>query len=168
MAIGSFPVAMKTRKPRVCVIDGLGGGIGSVIIKRLKELYQEEIEVIALGINVLATAQMLKARANQGATGENAIIVTAPTADVIIGTISIVLANAMLGEVTPQIATAIGSAPAYKILLPLTQECLEVVGVSREPLPHLVEMAVANRLAEVLKTLCPSVLPVGAGQPEPD
>lgn len=154
---------MKTKKPRICVIDGLGGGIGAVIIKRLKELYQEEIEVIALGINVLATAQMLKARANQGASGENAIIVTAPTADVIIGTVSIVLANAMLGEVTPKIAAAIGASPAYKILLPLTQERLEVVGVSREPLPHLVEIAVAGRLPEVLKSLASLACPPRAG-----
>jgi hypothetical protein len=149
---------MKTKKPRVCVIDGLGGGIGAVIIKRLKEIYGEEIEVIALGINVLATAQMLKARANQGASGENAIVVTVPTADVIIGTISIIMANAMLGEVTPKMAAAIGSAPAHKILLPLTQERVEVVGVSREPLPHLVEIAVAQRLPEVLRTLYPAFL----------
>ncbi len=152
---------MGAKKPRVCVIDGLGGGIGAVIIKRLKELYYENIEVIALGINVLATAQMLKARANQGASGENAIVVTAPTADVIIGTVSIVLANAMLGEVTPKIAAAIGSSPAYKILLPLTQEQVEIVGVSREPLPHLVEMAVAGRLPEVLKAICPGSWPDG-------
>jgi len=163
-----LPAAMRAKKPRVCVIDGLGGGIGSVIIKRLKELYQEEIEVIALGINVLATAQMLKARANQGASGENAIIVTAPTADVIIGTVSIVLANAMLGEVTPKIAAAIGASPAYKILLPLTQERLEIVGVSREPLPHLVEMAVAGRLPEVLQTIYPELPPPGKELTPPD
>jgi len=155
---------MRAKKPRICVIDGLGGGIGSVIIKRLKEIYQEEIEVIALGINVLATAQMLKARANQGASGENAIIVTAPTADVIIGTVSIVLANAMLGEVTPKIAAAIGASPAYKILLPLTQERLEIVGVSREPLPHLVDMAVLQRLPAVLPVLqaSPDAMPTNA------
>ncbi|MBM4287885.1 MAG: DUF3842 family protein [Deltaproteobacteria bacterium] len=142
---------MKTKKARICVIDGLGGGIGAVIIRRLKEVYQEEHEVIALGINVLATAQMLKAKANLGASGENAIVVTAPEVDVIMGTISIVLAHAMLGEVTPRIAEAIAASPAYKILLPLTQERLEIVGLTREPLPHLVEMAVTSKLPEVLK-----------------
>jgi hypothetical protein len=147
----NLKAAMQARKIRICVIDGLGGGIGSVIIKRLKEVYQEEHEVIALGINVLATSQMLKARANQGATGENAIIRTAPTADVILGTVSIILAHAMLGEVTPRIAEAIASSPAHKILLPLTQERLDIVGVIREPLPHLVEIAIIERLPEALK-----------------
>jgi hypothetical protein len=142
---------MKAKKVRICVIDGLGGGIGSVIIKRLKEIYQEQHDVIALGINVIATAQMLKARANQGASGQNAIVITAPKVDVILGTISIVMAHAMLGEVTPRIAEAVASSPAYKILLPLTQERLDIVGVTKEPLPHLVEIAVTERLQEVLK-----------------
>lgn len=142
---------MPAKRTRICVIDGLGGGIGSVIIKRLKEVYQEEHEVIALGINVLATSQMLKARANQGASGENAIVRTAPTVDVILGTVSIILSHAMLGEVTPRIAEAIASSPAYKILLPLTQERLDIVGVIKEPLPHLVEIAIIERLPEVLK-----------------
>lgn len=142
---------MQAQKIRICIIDGLGGGIGSVIIKRLKELYQEEYEVIALGINVIATAQMLKARANQGASGQNAIVITTPKVDVILGTISIVLAHAMLGEVTPLIAEAVAASPAYKILLPLTQERLDIVGVIKEPLPYLVEIAVTERLQEVLK-----------------
>lgn len=144
-------LAMQAQKIRICIIDGLGGGIGSVIIKRLKELYQEEYEVIALGINVIATAQMLKARANQGASGQNAIVITTPKVDVILGTISIVLAHAMLGEVTPLIAEAVAASPAYKILLPLTQERLDIVGVIKEPLPYLVEIAVTERLQEVLK-----------------
>ncbi len=135
---------------RICVIDGLGGRIGAVLIKRLKEIYGERIEIIALGVNAVATAQMLKARANRGATGENAIIATVPTADVVLGTISIVLANAMMGEVTPKMASAIASAPAHKILLPLTQERVEIAGLAPEPLPHLVEMVVSERLPEVL------------------
>lgn len=142
---------MPTKRFRICVIDGLGGGIGSALIKRLKEIYQEDHEIIALGTNVLATSQMLKMRANMGASGENAIVVTAPTVDVILGTISIVLAHAMLGEVTPRIAAAVAASPAYKILLPLTQERLEIVGVTREPLPHLVDLVVTQRLAEVFK-----------------
>ena len=91
------------------------------MIKRLKEVYREEHEVIALGTNAVATAQMMKARANRGASGENAIVRTVATADVILGCLSIVLANAMMGEVTPKIAEAIASAPAPKILLPLTR-----------------------------------------------
>lgn len=136
---------------RICVIDGQGGGIGAAIIKRLKEVYGEEHEVIALGTNAVATAQMMKARANRGASGENAIVRTAPTADVILGPLSIVLANSMMGELTPKMAEAITSAPALKLLLPLTQEKVEIVGLVPEPLPHLVEKIVSDRLKELSK-----------------
>ena len=97
-------------KVRICVIDGQGGGIGAAIIKRVKEVYQEEHEVIALGTNAVATAQMMKARANRGASGENALVCTVPTVDVILGPLSIVLANSMMGELTPRMAEAIASA----------------------------------------------------------
>jgi len=136
---------------RICVIDGQGGGIGAAIIKRLKEVFAEEHEVIALGTNAVATAQMMKARANRGASGENAIVRTVPSADVILGCLSIVLANAMMGEVTPRMAEAIASAPAPKILLPLTQERVEIVGLTPEPLPHLVDKIVSHRLKEILR-----------------
>ena len=137
-------------KMRICVIDGQGGGIGAAIIKRLKEVYREEHEVIALGTNAVATAQMMKARANRGASGENAIIRTVSQVDVILGCLSIVLANSMMGELTPKMAAAIASAAAPKILLPLTQEKVEIVGLSPEPLPHLVEKIVSQRLKEIL------------------
>jgi NAD(P)-dependent dehydrogenase (short-subunit alcohol dehydrogenase family) len=135
---------------RICVIDGQGGGIGAAIIKRLKEVYQEEHEVIALGTNAVAPAQMMKARANRGASGENAIVRTVGTAEVIMGTLSIVLANAMMGELTPKMAAAITSAPAPKLLLPLTQERVAIVGLIPEPLPHLVEKMVNERLKELM------------------
>jgi hypothetical protein len=135
---------------RICVVDGQGGGIGAVLIKRLKEVYGEEHEVIALGTNAVATAQMMKARANRGASGENAILRTVPQADVILGCLSIVLANAMMGEVTPKMAEAIASAPARKILLPLTQERVEIIGLAPEPLPHLVDKIVSYRLKEII------------------
>ena len=135
---------------RICVIDGQGGGIGAAIIKRLKEVYAEEHEVIALGTNAVATAQMMKARANRGASGENAIVRTVPTVDVIMGTLSIVLANAMMGELTPRMAEAIASAPAPKLLLPLTQERVQIAGLLPEPLPHLVEKIVSDKLKELM------------------
>ena len=135
---------------RICVIDGQGGGIGSVIIRRLKEEYGEQVLVLALGSNAIATAQMMKAGANRGATGENAIIWSIQDADVIIGPISIVLANAMMGEITPQVAAAVASCKAKKFLLPLTQENVEVASVIREPLPHQVDHIVAVRLKEML------------------
>ncbi len=138
---------------RICVIDGQGGGIGAAIIKRLKEVYGEGHEVIALGTNAVATAQMMKARANRGASGENAIVRTVPTVDVIMGTLSIVLANAMMGELTPRMAEAIASAPAPKLLLPLTQEQVQIVGLIPEPLPHLVEKIVSDKLKELMKNV---------------
>jgi hypothetical protein len=124
---------------RICVIDGQGGGIGSAIIKKLKESFEERVEIIALGTNAIATAQMLKARANRGASGENAIVHTIKNIDIIIGTIGIIMANAMMGEVTPRIAEAVTGSSAKKVLLPLSQEFVEIVGVASVPLPHLID-----------------------------
>ena len=138
-------------KKRVCVIDGQGGGIGVTLIKYLKEAYDEKLELIALGTNAIATAQMMKSGANRGASGENAIVQTVAKADVIVGPISITWANAMLGEVTPRMAEAITSSPAPKILLPLTQEQVVLVGMVAEPLPHLVQVLVEQKIKEVLK-----------------
>ena len=135
---------------RICVIDGQGGGIGATLITYLKKAFGESIELIALGTNAIATAQMLKAGANRGASGENAIIQTAGTADIIVGPISITWANAMLGEVTPRMAEAVMSSPAPKILLPLTQESVVLVGVVSEPLPHMVQSVANEKIKEVL------------------
>lgn len=134
---------------RICVIDGQGGGIGAVVIKRLKDEFGETVEIWGLGTNAIATSQMMKAGANKGASGENAIVVTSQKADVIIGPIAIVLAQAMMGEVTPKIAQAVSSAPAKKYLLPLTQENVVVAGVKHEPLPHLVDLIIKQGLKEL-------------------
>ena len=135
---------------RICVIDGQGGGIGATLIKYLKTAYGERIELVALGTNAIATAQMLKSGANKGATGENAIYRTVRDADCIVGPIAITWANAMLGEVTPLMAEAIMSSPAPKILLPLSQERVEIVGILKEPMPHLVQKVVEEKIQEVL------------------
>lgn len=137
----------------ICVIDGQGGGIGSFIIKRIKEVYGESVEIIALGTNAIATSQMLKAKANRGASGENAIVQTAPKADVIIGAMGIILANAMMGEVTPKMAAAIASSASPKLILPLSQERVEVVGVSSMPLPHLVDELIDKHLKACIDSL---------------
>jgi hypothetical protein len=131
---------------QIGVIDGQGGGIGSAIIRKLKDRVGERVEIIALGTNAIATAQMLKARANRGASGENAILRTVAKLDVIIGPIGIVLANAMMGEVTPAIAAAVAACPAKKLLLPLTQENIEIIGVAATPLPQLVDELLQNHL----------------------
>jgi len=131
---------------RICIIDGQGGGIGSAAIKKLRGAFEESIEIIALGTNAIATAQMLKAKANRGASGENAIVQTVKNVDVIIGAISIILANAMMGEVTPKMAEAIAKSPAKKILIPLSQENVEIAGLSEIPLPHLIETIIEKNL----------------------
>jgi hypothetical protein len=135
---------------KICVIDGQGGGIGATLVKYLKQAYAEKIELIALGTNAIATAQMMKAGANRGASGENAIVCTAASADLIIGPISITWANAMLGEVTPRMAEAITTSSATKILLPLTQERVVLVGVIGEPLPHMVKAIVEKKIKEFI------------------
>ncbi|MEN8781222.1 MAG: DUF3842 family protein [Desulfobacterales bacterium] len=124
---------------KIGVIDGQGGGIGSAIIKKIKELYGETVEVVALGTNAIATAQMLKAGANRGASGENAIVQTTKSVDVILGPLGIIIAHAMMGEVTPGIAEGVAGSPTAKLLLPLTQENVTIVGVARLPMPHLIE-----------------------------
>ncbi len=135
-------------KIRIAVIDGYGGGIGSVVVKRLKDEFGEHVEIIALGTNAIATAQMMKSGANKGATGENAIVFNAPQVDFIIGSLGIMLSYGMMGEVTPKMTEAIAASPARKILLPLAQENVEIVGIGEEPLPHLVEKIVKKYLKE--------------------
>ncbi|MEH0020305.1 MAG: DUF3842 family protein [Desulfobacter sp.] len=132
---------------KICIIDGQGGGIGSTIIRRLKERFEESIEVIALGTNAIATAQMLKSRANKGASGSNAIIQTVKKADVIIGPVGIIMPHAMMGEVTPEMAEAVCQSDAKKVLLPLTQENIAIVGVTGFPLPQLVDELLDTHLA---------------------
>ena len=124
------------------VMDGQGGGIGRAIIKRLRDAFSEEVEILALGTNSVATSQMMKAGANRGATGENAITKTAPEVDMIIGPLAIIMANSMMGEVTPGMSEAISSSKALKILIPFTRERIEIVGVSGEPLPHLIDQVI--------------------------
>ncbi|MBU1169465.1 MAG: DUF3842 family protein [Proteobacteria bacterium] len=131
---------------RICVIDGQGGGIGSAIIKKLKDVFGETIDIIALGTNAVATAQMLKAGANRGASGENAIIHTVKHVDFITGPMGIILAHALMGEVSPGIALSVAESLAQKVLLPLSQENVRFVGINPSPLPHLVDELIEKHL----------------------
>lgn len=128
---------------RIAVIDGQGGGIGKVITEKLadklRRLYPNDVEILALGTNALATSVMLKAGANEGASGEDAIIFNADRVDLILGSISIMIANSMLGELSPGMARAIAGSRAGKVVLPLNRSNIVIVGFSREPLPHLVD-----------------------------
>lgn len=104
----------------VLVIDGQGGQLGGQIIKLLKENF-DELDITAVGTNATATATMLKAGAKQAATGENSVIVACRKANIVIGPIGIVVADSMLGEVTPKMAVAVGQADAVRILLPVNR-----------------------------------------------
>lgn len=128
---------------KIAVVDGQGGGIGKLIVEALrKEAELEGVYITALGTNALATSAMLKAGADDGATGENAICINVADAHVITGTVGIILANGMMGELTPKMAEAIGSSRAHKVLLPVNRCRLHVVGVLPESLPGLVSMLV--------------------------
>lgn len=123
---------------KICVVDGMGGKIGAQIISQIREL-NPEIEIIALGTNAYATHQMLKAGANKGASGENAFRVNLPDVDIIIGPLAIVIPNSMMGELTPEMATAVSNSKAIKLLLPITYPTINLIGVEDKPLPHLME-----------------------------
>ena len=124
---------------KIAVVDGQGGGMGKIIVEKLKKTFDEEIYIIALGTNSLATSIMLKAGANAGATGENAIVYNASKVDLIIGSIVIIISNSLRGELTAKMAGAISDSNALKILIPLNQNHIEVAGCSNKPLPHYVD-----------------------------
>ena len=138
---------------RIAVVDGQGGGIGSLIVKRLRDEFGDKIDILALGTNAAATSAMMKSRSNKGATGENAITWNVNRVNMIIGPLSIALPNAMLGELTPKMAEAILSSDAKKILLPLNQEGIDLIGVEKEPLPHMIEKIVETVRQEIGKEM---------------
>ena len=135
---------------RIAVIDGQGGAIGATLIKKIMESHGKDVEVLALGTNAIATTQMLKAGANRGATGENAIRYSVHRVDAVVGPISIIIPYAFMGEVTPGMVEALGLTPAFKLLLPFTQEPVIVVGTTSEPLPHQVDDLVEKYLVPLL------------------
>lgn len=125
----------------IAVVDGQGGGIGKALVAGIKaEL--PDVRVIALGTNSTATGQMLRAGADDGATGENAIIHNMQHVDIVAGVIGILNANSMLGELTPAMASAIGGSHTYKVLLPINRCHIHVVSVEEAPLGVHIENAV--------------------------
>lgn len=123
----------------IAVIDGMGGGIGAQVVNALREELPTYIEIYALGTNSIATSAMMKAHANKGATGENAIIVSSKKASIIVAPISVVMPNTMMGEVTSKISEAVSDSEAFKILLPIMPENLQVVGIEGKPLSLLIK-----------------------------
>lgn len=126
---------------KVLIIDGQGGGLGRQLVAAVKERFPE-IEVLAVGANSTATGAMLRAGADQAATGENAVLVASRRADVIMGPIGIVIADAMLGEITPVMAAAAGQSEVKRILLPVGQCDNIIAGVRDMPMAKMVQEAV--------------------------
>jgi hypothetical protein len=135
---------------RLSVIDGQSAGIGTAIIRRIRQTCGNEVEIWALGTNDIATAQMMKAGANRGATGESPICDAVHQVDVIIGSLAILISNAMMGEITPEMAVATGVSRATKLLLPIVSEPVAVIGVISSPLPHLLDKLISEHLAAIL------------------
>ncbi|HEX2944809.1 MAG TPA: DUF3842 family protein [Clostridia bacterium] len=129
---------------RIAVVDGQGGGIGKALVERLRIEFGNDIDIIALGTNALATSLMLRAGADEGASGENAIVYNAGRVDVILGAIGIIAADSMLGELTAQMARAIAASPAQKILIPMNRCNIQVAGVRNAPLPQYIDEAAAQ------------------------
>ena len=131
----------------ILVIDAQGGGIGKQIVSALKKRYPEQY-ITAVGTNSLATSAMLKAGADCGATGENPVVRGVMDADAVLGPIGIVVAHAILGEVTPAMAQAVGGCRAKKFLVPMNSCGVVIAGVQDQPLPGYVAQAV-EQLAKV-------------------
>ena len=136
---------------RVAVIDGQGGGVGKALVEGLRSGFGREIHIIALGSNSIATSQMMKAGADEGATGENAVATNAGRVDVIMGALGILSADAMLGEITPAMAAAVGRSDAEKILIPLNRCNLTVAGIKEMSFSEYVEDAI-HRLQTTYKS----------------
>lgn len=134
---------------KLVIIDGQSGRMGALIAERVKAA-KLPCKVLAVGTNAIATATMMKAGANQGATEENPVMVACRTADVIVGPIGILSADALSGEVTPAMAVAVGQSAAKKLLLPVNRHCGHtMVGVRDLTLSQLVDEVV-----EQLRLLC--------------
>ncbi|MEN6519606.1 MAG: DUF3842 family protein [Armatimonadota bacterium] len=134
---------------KIAVIDGMGGGIGAQIVSRLRQIVAGSHQLIALGTNAAATTGMIKAGADIGATGENAIIVTVPRMDVIVGPIGIIIPNSLMGEVTPAVAATVASSGAVKVLIPVQQPHVEIIGFESRPLSAALD-DVAARVSELV------------------
>ena len=133
---------------KILIIDGQGGRIGKMLVEKIRQRWPG-LPLTALGTNSIATSTMLRAGADEGATGENPVIYNAGSADVIIGPIGIVLANSLLGEITPAMAAAVAQSDAQKILIPMYRCKSAVAGVVDASLAEYIELA-ANLLQKFL------------------
>ncbi len=135
-------------KKKIVVIDGQGGRIGAMLIERIKARNPAH-GVYAIGSNSIATAAMMRAGADFGATGENPAVVNCRDADIIVGPIGIVIADSMIGEITPAMAVTVGQSPAEKILLPINRCNNTVMGVQEMQLSEMIDLSI-NRIFDIL------------------
>ncbi|MCU0519898.1 MAG: DUF3842 family protein [Anaerolineae bacterium] len=135
---------VNTRRPVVAVIDGMGGGIGAQIVTQLRQELPTEVEILALGANAIATQRMMQAKANRGASGENAIRVSIQEADFILAPMGVVVPNSMMGEITVEIAVAVSGARARKLLLPISQPHFELIGIEAQALTTQISVAIGT------------------------
>ena len=125
----------------ILIIDGQGGGVGRSLVEKLRQ-QKVEAQILAVGTNAMATAAMLRAGADAGATGSNPVMVNCPRADVIAGPVGIVLANSMMGEMTPEMAAAVAASPAARVLVPMGRCGTFVAGGEEKSLAQYIEDAV--------------------------
>ena len=137
---------------KLVIIDGQSGRMGALLTERVKAAGLP-LETLAVGTNAIATAAMMKAGADRGATGENPVLVACRTADVIAGPIGILSADALLGEITPAMAAAVCQSPARRVLVPINHCENIVVGVPDQPIGQLVAAA-AQKVKELAETPC--------------
>lgn len=134
-------------KIKIVIIDGQGGRVGSLLTEKLRKASLPEAEIYAVGTNAAATAAMMKAGADHGATGENPVLVACRDADYIIGPLGILAADSLLGEITPPMAVAVGQSQAQKLLLPVNRCNHHVVGVQDLSLSALAEQTITDLLS---------------------
>ncbi len=125
------------------IIDGQGGMLGKQLVEAIKKRVANA-QITAVGTNSIATSNMLRAGANEGATGENAVIVCTRSADIIIGPIGIAIADSLLGEITPAMAKAVGQSSAIKLLLPVNKCNNVIIGARNHSMSELINEAMAE------------------------
>ena len=133
---------------KIVIVDGQGGRLGRLFVEQIRQRIPKA-EIYALGTNSIATATMLKAGADYGATGENPVVRGVEDADVVLGPVGIVVAHAILGEVTPAMATAVGGCRARKYLVPMNSCGVVVAGVREQSLPLYVSQAVDQMMEDI-------------------
>ncbi|GMO23477.1 MAG: DUF3842 family protein [Termitinemataceae bacterium] len=133
----------ESRQKTLAVVDGMGGGIGVQLVSGLRQALGERVTLIALGTNAIATERMVKAGADSGATGENAIVRSIGRAGMILGPVGIIIGNSMMGEITCNMAQAILDADAFRIVLPLQNDHFTLAGIDGLPLAKMIEKAIA-------------------------